>query len=66
MRNTLNKLANNAACKWSIQLHSKAGKKYEDEDNIHLFKPFSLALAVDGLHSCVLGLDLVTAYLLSL
>ena len=26
-------------------------KTYEDEDGIHLFEPFFLALAIDDLHS---------------
>jgi hypothetical protein len=51
-RKALKKPANNAA--WTtnqLGLTSKGGKTYEDEYGIHLFKPFSLAFAVDDLHS---------------
>ena len=52
MRKALMKPANNAA--WTTNqpsITSKGGKTYKDEDGIHLFKPISLALAVNDLHS---------------
>ena len=52
MRKALMKPANNAA--WitnQLSLTPKGGKTYKDEDGVHLFKPFSLALAVNDLHS---------------
>ena len=54
IRKALKKPANNAA--WTtnqLGSMSKGDKKYEDEDGIHLFKPFFFAFTVDDLHSCV-------------
>ena len=54
MRKALKKPANNAA--WTtnqFRQRPKGEYTYEDEDSIHLFKPFFFAFAVDDLHSCV-------------
>jgi len=53
MRKALKKPANSAAW-WTYQfsLTLKGGETYKYEDCVHLFKPFSLALAVDNFHSC--------------
>ena len=52
MRKVLKKPANNAACATNqFSLMVRADKAYENEDGIHLFKPFFLTLAVDDLHS---------------
>jgi len=53
MRKALKKPANSAAwTTYQLSVTSNGGNTYKYEYGIHLLEPFSLAFAVDDLHSC--------------